>query len=63
MVGLHRRGRLVAALELDPGLGRVRQFVRHHNQRPLAPERHALDRMLLHLGIAERANNAIGDAR
>jgi hypothetical protein len=61
VVGLHRGERLVAALELDPGLGRVRQFVRHHNQRPLAPERHALDRMLRHLGIAEHANSAIGD--
>lgn len=49
--GLTDRGRLVAALEMEPGGLRVRQFVRDGNQRPRPAQREAVVRILGQLGV------------
>ncbi len=51
VLGLRRRDKLVAGIELTPDLRRVRQFVRDNNQRPWRAERDALRDMLGRLGV------------
>jgi len=51
VLGLRRRDKLVAGVELTPDLRRVRQFVRDNNQRPWRAERDALRDMLGRLGV------------
>jgi len=52
ILGLRRRGRLVAGVELTRDLSKVRQFVRDGNQRPWRAERDALRAMFGRLGVA-----------
>jgi len=51
ILGLRRRDRLVAGVELTRDLRRVRQFVRDDNQRPWKAERDALREILGRLGV------------
>ena len=52
ILGLYRRDKLVAGIELTADLRRVRQFVRDGNQRPWRAQREAVREMLGRLGVA-----------
>jgi len=51
ILGLYRRDKLVAGVELTADLRRVRQFVRDGNQRPWRAQREALRHMLAQLQV------------
>ncbi len=58
--GLRHGERLVAALEFDPGLTTVRQFVRDHNRAPLPRQRDAVRAILQRHGIGQGRTQAAG---